>query len=91
MDAADRLLGLIQQLYMAPGTIEGWHVFLDSLRMTMHGSGANLICHNLQSQKGTMVATVGYDPDGSACITSIDLPVIRGPIARSKPWSSKDR
>jgi len=32
--------------------------------MTMHGSGANLICHSLQSQKGTMVATVGYDADG---------------------------
>jgi DNA-binding CsgD family transcriptional regulator/PAS domain-containing protein len=64
MAAANRLLELIQQLYTAPGTIEGWPAFLETLRVTVHGSGANLICHSLQSQKGTMLATVGYDADG---------------------------
>jgi hypothetical protein len=36
----DRLLGLIEQLYAAPGTMAGWDAFLERLRWTMQGSPA---------------------------------------------------
>jgi DNA-binding CsgD family transcriptional regulator len=57
MNERDALLGLIQLLYAAPGTRDGWHAFLDSLRVTLHGSVANLICHNMPSHTGSFVAT----------------------------------
>jgi DNA-binding CsgD family transcriptional regulator len=45
MHATAHLLGLIEQLYAAPGTIDGWHAFLESLRGALHGSAARLISH----------------------------------------------
>ena len=65
MEVDHRVFTLIQQLYAAPGTTTGWQAFLESLRATMHGSGAHLVSHNLQSQTGTMIATVGQDVEGT--------------------------
>lgn len=64
MDGRDRLLGLIHQLYAAPGSIEGWQIFLESLRTAVHGSGASLICHDPRSHQGTVAAFAGSDADG---------------------------
>ena len=46
MDSGDRLLGLIERLYAAPGTVDGWNRFLDYLRAAIHGSTAHLISHD---------------------------------------------
>ena len=64
MDAHDRLVGLIDELYAAPGTEDGWRDFLGSLRTAVHGSGANLICHDRRSGRGTVLAFAGSDADG---------------------------
>lgn len=64
MDTSERLLGLIQKLYAAPGTVDGWYEFLDSLRTVIHGSGANLICHDPRAGTGTVVSFAGSDADG---------------------------
>lgn len=58
------LPALIHALYAAPGTVDGWNTFLDRLRSTVHGSSANLISHDLQSQMGDVFATAGSDPEG---------------------------
>jgi DNA-binding CsgD family transcriptional regulator len=64
MARADRVLGLVEDLYAAPGTIEGWHTFLESLRRSLHGSSANLVSHHLQCRKSDIVANAGSDLDG---------------------------
>lgn len=57
MDTRDRLLGLIQSLYRAPGSREGWHAFLLDLCTALDGTGANLISHDLTAQRaGVSVA-----------------------------------
>jgi DNA-binding CsgD family transcriptional regulator len=64
MDSGDRLLGLIERLYAAPGTVDGWNLFLESLRTAVHGSTAHLISHDLRSHRGDMAANAGADLDG---------------------------
>jgi DNA-binding CsgD family transcriptional regulator/PAS domain-containing protein len=64
MDTNDRLLGLIQELYAAPGMVDGWREFLGSLRTAVHGSGANLICHDPRSGVGRVLAYARSDADG---------------------------
>ncbi|MCC7010801.1 MAG: hypothetical protein IT184_18460 [Acidobacteria bacterium] len=61
MDPGSHLFGLIQQLYAAPGSVDGWSTFLDRLRASLHGSTAHLISHDLQSRHGDMAATAGAD------------------------------
>lgn len=63
MDPRDHLLGLIQQLYASAGTTEGWHAFLDDLRVTLHGSAANLISHSRVSHTGNVMVTTLADPE----------------------------
>ncbi|HUE89654.1 MAG TPA: helix-turn-helix transcriptional regulator [Vicinamibacterales bacterium] len=63
MNPADRLLGLIQQLYAAPGTAEGWLPFLESLRIALHGSSSSLLCEDLRSQQCSVAATTTLDPE----------------------------
>jgi len=52
MDPREHLLGLIEQLYAAPGTAEGWHPFLDRLCTILNGSAASFISHDLTSHLG---------------------------------------
>jgi DNA-binding CsgD family transcriptional regulator/PAS domain-containing protein len=63
MSPADRLLGLIQQLYAAPGTTEGWHAFLESLRVAMDGSASSLLSQDLRSQQGSVAVATHVDPE----------------------------
>lgn len=63
MGPREQLLGLIQQLYAAPGCHEGWHAFLEDVCGAMNGSGASFISLNLQSVHHASVAmTVRTDP-----------------------------
>lgn len=59
----DCLLELIQKLYAAPGTVEGWRAFLDELRIAMNGSGANLISQDLQSEKCSLGMSTVLSPE----------------------------
>jgi DNA-binding CsgD family transcriptional regulator/PAS domain-containing protein len=63
MEPADHLLPLIQELYAAPGTVEGWHSFLESLRIALHGSAASLLSEDLQSQQCSFTATTLANPE----------------------------
>jgi DNA-binding CsgD family transcriptional regulator len=62
----ERLFELIEQVYAAAGTSEGWLAFLDNVRATFHGSTANLIRHDLHDRRGNMLVTSGADPGGTA-------------------------
>lgn len=57
MDSRDRLLRLIEHLYEAPGSMEGWHGFLSELRTAVHGSAAHLISHDFTSHRGSVEFT----------------------------------
>ncbi len=46
MDRADCLSALLQLLYAAPGTRDGWQPFLDALCDALNGSAANFIAHD---------------------------------------------
>jgi DNA-binding CsgD family transcriptional regulator len=63
MDSHDRLLRLIQRVYAAPGSIEGWHDFLNDLYTSFHGSGANFISHDFTSHEGSVSVTAGFAPE----------------------------
>jgi hypothetical protein len=71
----ERLFELIEQVYAAAGTSEGWLTFLRNVRATFHGSTANLIRHDLHHRRGNMLVTSGADPDGRP----------RGPCTRTAP------
>ena len=62
MNPGDRLLGLIQQLYAAPGTVGGWYAFLESLRIAVEGSASSLLSQDLQSGRCLTAATT-LDPE----------------------------
>jgi DNA-binding CsgD family transcriptional regulator/PAS domain-containing protein len=64
MVPADNLLGLIEKLYAAPGTTEGWHAFLESVRVAVDGSGSSLICQDQPSQQRTVAVAAQIDPEG---------------------------
>jgi DNA-binding CsgD family transcriptional regulator len=61
MDERDRLLALIQRLYAAPGSIEGWHGFLFDLHISLDGTGASFISHNYGSQDGSVLVSAALD------------------------------
>jgi DNA-binding CsgD family transcriptional regulator/PAS domain-containing protein len=63
MDARDRLLALIEQLYAAPGTMDGWQAFLNDLRIAVDGSTASFISHDTQSRRGSITVHAQVDPD----------------------------
>ncbi len=62
MDQRDVLLRLIDDVYAAPGTDAGWDVFLRNVCEALHGSGANLVAHNLLNPEAQILLTVGLDP-----------------------------
>ena len=63
----DAVLELIQHLYAAPGTVTGWHTFLEALRRATGSSSANLISHFrlLRSSDITAGAGIAADPEGA--------------------------
>lgn len=63
MTPADHLLPLIHQLYAAPGTVDGWQVFLDGLRVAVNGSAASFISHNLRLHRANVAVSAQIDPD----------------------------
>lgn len=62
-DAASPLLTLIDQLYAAPGTLDGWQSFLASVTTVFNGTAATLISHRLDAQVGSITADAGFDPE----------------------------
>jgi DNA-binding CsgD family transcriptional regulator len=57
MDQRDQLLRLTQQLLSAPGSGEGWHVFLADLCDVLGGSCASFISHALNDRKASVAVT----------------------------------
>jgi hypothetical protein len=62
MSQRDRLLSLIDDLYAAPGTEQGWFLFLDSLCAAVNGSGASFISVNTRDSRSNVALTVRTDP-----------------------------
>lgn len=63
METHRHLLSLIEEVYAAPGTTNGWVTFLEHACQTLHGSGANLVAHNLVAPEASILLTVGLDPE----------------------------
>lgn len=62
MSQHDRLLGLIDDLYAAPGTKDGWPGFLDRLCGALNGSGASFISLTSDAHHANVATTVRTDP-----------------------------
>lgn len=62
MDQRDRLLSLIQLLYAAPGSLDGWQAFLNALCAATDGCGASFISHDLRSHAASIALTARTDP-----------------------------
>ena len=76
MGLSDRLLSLIELLYAAPGSEEGWRAFLAELRVALGGSLASIMSHRLDAPEGSI-----------ALDTHTDVEVIQEYQAR---WAAKD-
>jgi DNA-binding CsgD family transcriptional regulator len=63
MDPRDRLLRLIERVYAAPGSAEGWQAVLNDLYTSFHGSGANFIAHDFTSHQASVAVTAGFAPE----------------------------
>lgn len=63
MDRADRVLGLLEDLYAAPGTPDGWPRFLENLRIAVDGSASSLLSQDLKSTQCSFAATTVVDPE----------------------------
>ena len=63
MGERDRLLELIQRVYAAPGSGEGWQDFLLHLCQSLDGTGASFVSHDFVSQQGSVSLTAGLDPE----------------------------
>ena len=83
MDTADRLLGLIETLYAAPGTDEGWPAFLNDLRAAMSGSAVSFISHDFRECHTGMMATTLTD--------AASLQEYRENWAAVDPWAYSER
>lgn len=85
MDPRDRLLGLIDRLYAAPGSTEGWHDFLHHLFTSVHGSGAQFIAHDFTSHRASVSVTAGFAAEDirtyETCFAELD-PWARSPMVR---------
>jgi DNA-binding CsgD family transcriptional regulator/PAS domain-containing protein len=79
MGQRDQLLRLVEQLYAAPGTSEGWQPFLEQLCDALNGSAANFISHNLAAANGCVTLTARTDP---AALTAYQQHWIR-----HDPWA----
>src|SRR5688572_11945536 len=63
MSQHDRLLTLIDDLYAAPATENGWRVFLDCLCTSVNGTGGSFISINSATQHANVDMTVRTDPE----------------------------
>jgi DNA-binding CsgD family transcriptional regulator/PAS domain-containing protein len=79
VESRHSLLGLLQQLYAAPGTVHGWNAFLESLRVALDGSAASFISHDLQSHRGSISVNAGADSE-ALCLYDLDW-------AAPDPWA----
>jgi DNA-binding CsgD family transcriptional regulator len=79
MDARDRLLGLIERVYAAPGSVEGWHGFLLDLYTSFHGAGASFISHEFTSHEASVSVTAGFAPE--------DIRTYEAHWAALDPWA----
>jgi DNA-binding NarL/FixJ family response regulator len=61
MDAHDRLLRIVNEIYAAVGDPARWRSCLASICELLGGSGANLLFHDLRDRRGGIVASV-VDP-----------------------------
>lgn len=61
MDAADRLLDLLEKLYAAPGTDDGWLAFLNDLQGAMSGSAVTFISHDFRERYTSTAMTTLTD------------------------------
>jgi DNA-binding CsgD family transcriptional regulator/PAS domain-containing protein len=58
----DRLFGLIEDLYAAPGSEPGWLCFLDHLCAELNGSGASFISVTSRARHANVSMTVRTEP-----------------------------
>ena len=79
MGSRDRLLQLIQRVYLAAGTVGGWQEFLDDLYTSFHGSGANFISHDFTSHDASVSVTAGFAP--------ADIRIYEAHWAQADPWA----
>jgi DNA-binding CsgD family transcriptional regulator len=63
MNPRDQLLRLIERVYAAPGSIEGWQDFLNDLYTSFHGSGASFISHDFTLHQAAVSVTAGFAPE----------------------------
>lgn len=80
MAPRDRLLRLIERVYAAPGTTEGWHAFLLDLYTSFHGAGANFISHDFTSHQADVAVTAGFAPE--------DMRTYEAQWAALDPWAT---
>ncbi len=80
MDPRDRLLRLIERVYAAPGSIEGWRGLLLDLHASFHGSGANFISHDFTSHQASVAVTAGFAPE--------DIRTYEAHWAALDPWAT---
>jgi hypothetical protein len=69
MDEHTRLLALIQRLYAAPVSIEGWHDFLFDLANQLDATGAAVLSHDLVSRRGSVLVKAGFESDTERAYT----------------------
>jgi DNA-binding CsgD family transcriptional regulator/CheY-like chemotaxis protein len=79
MDDRDRLLRLVELVYAAPGSVEGWRQFLLALCGAIDGTAASFISHDLLSGSGDVAVTVGADAGALSSYTSHWI--------REDPWA----
>ncbi|NOT27980.1 MAG: helix-turn-helix transcriptional regulator [Acidobacteria bacterium] len=76
----DRLLTLIASLYEAPGSLDRWQMFLQSLAVSLDGTAASFISHDLVAQRGSVALTLA---DPSATREYLDHWIAMDPWAHS--------
>ena len=79
MDPRDQLLRLIQRVYAAPGSDEGWQDLMRDLYTSCHGSGASLISHDFSAHNASVSATAGFAPE--------DIRLYEAHWAALDPWA----
>jgi DNA-binding CsgD family transcriptional regulator len=63
MDLRDRLIRLIDLLYAAPGSDEGWSSFLLALCDDLNGSAASFLSHDVANRKASVLTTAKASPE----------------------------
>jgi hypothetical protein len=91
MDPRDRLLRLIERVYAAPGSVEGWRALLSDLHTSFGGSGANFIAHDFSGHQASVSVSAGFAPEDIrtyvADWAALD-PWARSPAVRRLPSGS---